>query len=202
MTRLLIAFDGSDRAAEAVLAAARLFPGAEAIVLSVANDPWDLDPVPVTTLTLAGRAIPPARRSGTSTARGIAQRGCDLAQDAGLDAEPVSLPGGRAAVQICRAARRHDVDAIACGTHGHSSPRRGVAGSTAIAVMHQAGQPVLVVPLDAPAGDRDRGCRLRRLRREPRRRSHRAAPLRGPPGGRRPRRCRFRDRERGRRARS
>jgi hypothetical protein len=58
MTRLLIAFDGSDRAAEAVLAAARLFPGAEAIVLSVANDPWDLDPVPVTTLTLAGRSRP------------------------------------------------------------------------------------------------------------------------------------------------
>ena len=115
MTWLLIAYDGSDRATQAVLAAGQLFPGAHAIVLSVAHDPWDPEPAPVTTSTLAGRAVVPARRAGTSTARAIAQRGCDVAIAAGLAAEPVSLAGGRPAIQICRAARHHDVDLIVCG---------------------------------------------------------------------------------------
>ena len=70
----------------------------------------------MTTLTLARRASVPARRAGTSTARAIAQRGCDIATAAGLDAEPVPLAGGRPAIQICRAARRHEVDLIVCGT--------------------------------------------------------------------------------------
>jgi nucleotide-binding universal stress UspA family protein len=152
MTWLLIAYDGSDRATQALQAAGRLFPGARAIVLSVAHDPWDPEPAPATTLTLAGRASVPARRAGTSTARAIAQRGCDFATAAGLDAEPVPLAGGRPAIQICRAARRHDVDLIVCGTHGHSPSKRAVLGSTAAAVVHRARQPVLVVPEAAASG--------------------------------------------------
>lgn len=145
MTRLLIAFDGSDRAAESVLAAGRLFPGARAVVLSVANDPWYVEPAPSTALTLAGPAIPPAQRSGTSAARAIAERGCDLAEAAGLDAEAIGLPGERPAHEIHRAALRHGVDAIICGTHAKASGRR-LLGSTALAVLRHARQPVLVVP--------------------------------------------------------
>jgi nucleotide-binding universal stress UspA family protein len=146
MTWVLIGYDGSDRAAEAVLAAGRLFPGARAVVLSVAHDPWAPEPPPRTTLTLAGPLVTTERRTGLSTARAIAQRGCDLAAAAGLEAEPVALGGGRPANQICRAARRHDVAAIVCGTHGHSEHRRAVTGSTATAVIHHADRPVLVVP--------------------------------------------------------
>jgi nucleotide-binding universal stress UspA family protein len=150
MTWLLIGYDGSERAAEAVLAAGRMFPGARAIVLSVAHDPWDLEPPPRTTPTLAGPLVATERRNGLSTARAIAQRGCDIAAAAGLDAEPVPLAGGRPAIQICRAARRHDVAAIVCGTHGHSEHRRAVTGSTAAAVIHHADRPVLVVPSGTP----------------------------------------------------
>lgn len=151
MTWLLIAYDGSERATHALLAAGRLFPGARAIVLSVADD-RDPEPAPVTTLTLAGRAVVPARRSRTSTARAIAQRGCDFATAAGLDAEPVALAGGRPAIQLSRAARHHDVDLIVCGAHGHSPSKRSLMGSTAAAVVHHARQPVLVVPEDAMTG--------------------------------------------------
>jgi nucleotide-binding universal stress UspA family protein len=149
MTSLLIAYDGSHRAAEATVVAARLFPGARAIVLSVAHDPWDPEPAALTTLTLAGPAVTPARRGGTSTARAIAQRGCDRAGRAGLSTELLALAGGRPAIKICRAARRHDVDLIVCGTHGHTAHRRSFLGSTAMAVMHHAQQPVLVVPEEA-----------------------------------------------------
>jgi nucleotide-binding universal stress UspA family protein len=155
MTWLLLAYDGSDPASRAVLAAGRLFPGAHAIVLSVAHDPWDPHPAPTPALSFAGPAVGRVERSGSSPARAIAQRGCDLAGSVGLDAEPVALPGGRPARQLCRAARRHDVDAIVCGTHAGASSRPAFLGSTATEVLHHARQPVLVVPpieigLDGP----------------------------------------------------
>lgn len=121
-------------------------------MLSVAHDPWNLEPAPLPSLALAGPAVTPTRRAGTSTARAIVQRGCDLADRAGLDAEPLPLAGGRPAIEICRAARRHDVDAIVCGTHGHSAHRRSFLGSTAMAVMHHAPRPLLVVPENATTG--------------------------------------------------
>lgn len=155
MTWLLLAFDGSYRAAEAVRTAGRLFPGARAIVLSVAHDPWDPEPARAGTLTLAGPAVGRLERGGTATARATAQRGCRLAGAAGLDAEPLALEGGRPARQICRAARTHDVDVIVCGPHAGSSSAPALLGSTATNVLHHARRPVLVVPrsggsLDGP----------------------------------------------------
>jgi nucleotide-binding universal stress UspA family protein len=84
---------------------------------------------------------------GEDLARRVASDGADLARDAGLDAEPLSLRGsGRVWRNILKVARKHDASLIVIGRRGISALELKILGSVANAVVHHADRPVLLVP--------------------------------------------------------
>lgn len=143
---VLICFDGSEEAAEAIRRAGALLPGREALVLSVAipaKDEAPLDPVS----DLVGRLSGIYREwdeAVAELAEQQARRGCELATEAGLDAHPMTARG-KAAPTILRIAEEHDVAVIVLSAGRHTA-LGGLLGSVATRVVHGAERPVLVVP--------------------------------------------------------
>jgi nucleotide-binding universal stress UspA family protein len=156
--RLLIAFDGSAAAEAAVRAAAGLFPGARATVLTIHEPPVG----PATTFRVGGGLMPPAlveqnltelERELTTEAEAAATEGVRLAESAGLSAEPAVAAGKQQPWRpILEAAAERDADLVVCGTRGQGAVARSVLGSTSSSLLHHADRAVLVVPAaDAPA---------------------------------------------------
>src|SRR5918998_1583519 len=156
--RILIAYDGSDDAAAAIAAAARLLPGVTAIVVYVRAQP-----LTVGEATLARAALPETviadaverhERAVAEAAQATAERGAATAQAAGLPATAVVRTAGAPWHGLCAAAEEHEADLIACGSRGQGGISRAVLGSTSTSLLHHAPVPVLVLPR---AGDRPEG---------------------------------------------
>jgi nucleotide-binding universal stress UspA family protein len=146
MKPVLVCFDGSEDAAAAIRYAGELFPGRDALVLSVATlakDEVPLDPIS----DLAGRfsgLYADWDEAVAELAERQARRGCELATEAGLLARPLAA-SGKPAATILRTASEHDAFAIVLGSGAHT--RLGSAfGSVVARVVHGADRPVLVVP--------------------------------------------------------
>lgn len=154
---VLIAYDGSDVADDAVDAAAELLPGARARILTA----WE-------TPVYWGAALGPDQLIGPlidveadvhDTAVTICERGVVRAHERGLDPVALPLPCERGiGTTIIDASHSGDTDLVVLGTHGHSPFSRAMLGTTAHFVVQHADLPVLVVPLSAdvqqPARDR------------------------------------------------
>jgi nucleotide-binding universal stress UspA family protein len=155
--RLLIAYDDSNGSADAVRAAARLFGGAETIVLHVRPESATLDDAAVARAVLPDpvitRAIGEHERALQSRAEERAERGRRLAEAAGLRA----AAGVRAALSAWRAiaeeAARSDADVIVCGSRGQGQLARALLGSTSTSLLHHADRPLLIVPPGDAGGD-------------------------------------------------
>ena len=156
--RLLIAFDGSAAAEAAVRAAAALFPGARATVLTIH------EPVvgPVTAFRAGGALMSPElveqsiaelERELVGEAKAAAAEGARLAETIGLVAEPVVAPGERQPWEpLLSAAAEEGADVVVCGTRGRGAVARSVLGSTSSSLLHHAERAVLIVPeAEAPA---------------------------------------------------
>jgi nucleotide-binding universal stress UspA family protein len=146
---VLVCFDGSEGAAGAVRHAGALFPGREAIVLSVAvpaKDELPLDPMSDFVGRLSG-----LYRDWDEVCADLAERhardGCQLATDAGLHAEPQTAVG-KPAPTILRVAEERDAAVIVLGTGTHTT-LGGLLGSVAARVVHYSKRPVVVIPADA-----------------------------------------------------
>lgn len=142
--QLLIAYDGSEQAAEAIAFAARTFGrGARAVVL-FAWEPALLGAVSVG----APIAIPEEElEHEEQVAQRIAEDGADKARAAGLEAEAEAVETVTSAWRtIVDAADRHHPDIIVMGTRGLSGVRALVLGSVSHGVAQHATQPVLIVP--------------------------------------------------------
>ena len=115
-----LGWDGSDGSCAAARAAGALFPDRDIVAISVGADPGGPPPV-----TEGGRAP----KSVTV-------------------AEPPAAPGrGRAIARaLVDAGRRHGAGVVVVGSRGRSALRELLLGSTALAVLHHAHLPVLVVP--------------------------------------------------------
>jgi nucleotide-binding universal stress UspA family protein len=143
---LLVCYDGSEEATEAIRRAGALMPGREAIVLSVAipaKDELPLDPVG----DLVGRLSGLYRdwdEAVAELAEQQALRGCKLAGESRLQARPLTAVG-KAAPTILRIAEAEDVALIVLGAGRHTAIG-GLLGSVAARVVHQATRPVLVIP--------------------------------------------------------
>jgi nucleotide-binding universal stress UspA family protein len=143
---LLLCFDGSEEAADAIRTAGRLLAGREALVLTVAvpaRHELPLDPLG----DLAGRLSGLYREwddAAAEVADREARRGCEIAVDAGLDARPL-IACDKAAVAILRVAQEHDASAIVLGAGRHGAIE-GLLGSVSARVAHRADRPVLVIP--------------------------------------------------------
>jgi nucleotide-binding universal stress UspA family protein len=142
--QLLIAYDGSEQAAEAIAFAGRTFGhGARAVVLFA----WE--PALLGAVTLgAPTAIPDGEiEHEEQVAQRVAEDGAEKARAAGLEAEAEAVETVSAAWRtIVEAADRHHPDLIVMGTRGLSGVRSLVLGSVSHGVAQHATQPVLIVP--------------------------------------------------------
>ena len=161
-SKIVIAFDGSAVAGTAVRAAAALFPGARATVLTVHEAGIGAERV----LRVGGGLMPPdvVRRAITGleqeiieAARSVATAGVGLCEEAGLLAEPAVVSAdGQAWKPILRVADKQRAEVVVCGSRGRGAVTRSVLGSTSSSLLHHADGAVLVVPgageeLDGPA---------------------------------------------------
>jgi nucleotide-binding universal stress UspA family protein len=142
---VLLCFDGSEVAAEAIRRAGELLPGRAALVLTVST-PAELE-LPIAPIgDLVGR-VSGLYREWNEIANEVAEEhahnGCRLAAEAGLDARPLTV-AGKPADTILRVADSHDAALIVLG-----AARRGALerlGSVSTRVVRQATRPVLVIP--------------------------------------------------------
>jgi nucleotide-binding universal stress UspA family protein len=155
---ILLAYDGSDHAKEAIRRAAALMLGRRAVVLSV----WqslgalllygDTGTMPVALADARQELDEEDRRNGER----IAAEGAELARAAGLDAAPEAVEGpARVWPKLIEAAQRHGAAPIVVGARGLSGVKSALLGSVSQGVLHHAHVPVLVVPPAREGGPRE-----------------------------------------------
>jgi nucleotide-binding universal stress UspA family protein len=146
---LLVAYDGSDDARNAIAVAARLMHGARCTVLT-AWQPF-LD---VVTRASGGFGIvgevddtEEIDRRSEQAAQHTAEEGAALANDAGRDATARAAPrSGNAASVLLAEAQELQASLIVMGSRGLSGVRSLVLGSVSHAVLNHSDRPVLIVP--------------------------------------------------------
>jgi nucleotide-binding universal stress UspA family protein len=157
--QILIGYDGSDAARQAIREAAELFDSRPALVVTV----WEAG------LAYLAAAMPAADMGGLPAAasvgfeeadeiddaahahaRRVAQEGAELAKSFGLSAEALAAAEyeGDEAEAILRVARKRNVAAIVVGSRGLTGLRARLEGSTSQAVLKHARCPVVVVHHD------------------------------------------------------
>ena len=154
---LLLCYDGSEQATEAIRFAAALFPrGTQASVLYV----WESAAVPLS--GGYGPLVMPPIPDDQEAARAasVAEAGAEEARALGLDAEARSEEAQASAWQTIVDVADGEVDMIIMGTRGLSGLRSLLLGSCAHHVVQHARCPVLVVP------DAELGSARRRVARE------------------------------------
>lgn len=144
---VLIAYDGSERAASAIdLAAAQLSGQRDALVVCVWQ-PADVGFTPVGTEPFDADQASEVRRAAERTAA----RGAALARAAGFTAHSVAVEAAPTWQGIVETAKKHTASMIVIGPHRRSGLLGHLQGSVAAAVVAHATTPVLVVPEGAPA---------------------------------------------------
>jgi len=146
---ILIGYDGSSDAQAAIEGAARLMPGAEAVVLTV-YEPFE----DVIARSAAGFDLAPVGvdfveidRQYERNASARAAEGAERAGAAGLRARPrTHKRQASIAAAILTEAAELEADAIVLGTRGLSGLKSALLGSVSHAVLQHADRPVIVVP--------------------------------------------------------
>ncbi len=141
---LLLCFDGSDCARQAIAHAGELFPGRAALVATVwqpaaalGTFAWSVTMGPVEELD----------RMSASAGDETAGEGLAAARDAGFRAESVAVDAkGPVWKTIVELARTHDAAVIVMGSRGLSGAESMLLGSVSSRVLHHADRPVLVIP--------------------------------------------------------
>lgn len=145
--RLLIGYDGSADARNAIEAAARAIDTGTALVITV----WQVIAPAEAVSPLAAGVPPPAVDPSTSerVALSKAREGADLARAAGFASQFGIRTGsgaGEIAEALLDAADTWNADLVVVGRRDMSRLREIVIGSVSDAVVRGAARPVLVVP--------------------------------------------------------
>jgi nucleotide-binding universal stress UspA family protein len=135
VTRILIAYDGSDESRRALRSASRLVAGDVVSVISVAPA---LIEAPRTADFTDPTSEPAVHRTQLEEARAI------VAETSGVEPETIEAVGNPAA-EIIAAAEARDVELIVIGRHGQHTVARFLMGSVADRVVRHATCDVLVV---------------------------------------------------------
>jgi nucleotide-binding universal stress UspA family protein len=146
---ILIGYDGSDEAENAINRASELLAPRRAIVTFV----WDslselLLHTDLDNLTGTMReAAEELDAEDAQEAEQIARRGGELAEQAGFDAIPTVARGRpRAWPTLLALAEDHSADAIVVGSRGLGNVKSALLGSVSSGVLDHAHRPVLIVP--------------------------------------------------------
>lgn len=147
---ILLAYDGSPSAKHAIAQAARLLPGARAIVVFVMEP---VLPGPVADpFGVGGPMIDPEQvdeigRLVGANAEAVAADGAERARAAGLAAEPLAEASrGSTWSTILDVAAEREAELVVVGARGHSRVRSLLLGSVSNGIVHHARLPVLVLP--------------------------------------------------------
>jgi nucleotide-binding universal stress UspA family protein len=137
---ILIAYDGSDFAKEAIRQAGeQLADGRRAIVLTV----WE--PLATTGFVGAPTVLPEGLEEEIEgEARRVAEEGATLARAAGFDAEAAVEQGDPTWQRIVDAADEYDAGLVVMGSHGRTGISRVLLGSVAGTVAAHTQRPVLI----------------------------------------------------------
>jgi nucleotide-binding universal stress UspA family protein len=148
---ILIAYDGSAAARQAVADAARLLKARQTLVLTV----WEAALAYATVATTPDLSMVPTVDPATvlqvderlrRQADEVSREGADLARSLGLDAEPLAAAdAGDVARTILEVARERHAAAIVMGSRGLSGFRARLEGSASKSVLKHAECPVIVV---------------------------------------------------------
>jgi nucleotide-binding universal stress UspA family protein len=140
---LLLCYDGSDQANEAIDFAAALFPKSTRTTVLYA---WEPTALSVASGMVATVIPPDADEQDEARATRLAEAGAQHARDLGLDAEariePATASAWRTIVDVADA----DYDLIVMGTRGLTGVQSLLLGSTSHHVAQHAACPVLIVP--------------------------------------------------------
>jgi nucleotide-binding universal stress UspA family protein len=145
--RVLIGYDGSRSAVNAIEAAAALLPSATASVLNLWEPPFTSPELRHRVMERAANAEALGRlleSEGRAEAERLAGNGVKLARAAGWDAEPlVKRTFGGDGYQFARTAEEIDADLMVVGSRGTSGMRASM-GSVSELVVHVSPVPVVV----------------------------------------------------------
>ena len=156
---ILICYDGSEDARAAVARAAALFPAQAATVLTVWQpfihvvEHTGIGFGPMSTAPDAAAIDEASRRR----AEDLGRRGVELAEEAGLEAEPcVREEVGTTARTILGEAEQAGAQVIVMGSRGLTGLKSLLLGSVSHAVIQHADRTVVIVPSPAVAASRAR----------------------------------------------
>jgi nucleotide-binding universal stress UspA family protein len=151
---VVVGYDGSPSADQAVRAAGGLLTGRRARVVVVWKVGLGFELVELPTLSLG---LPPASldirtaleidQELAEKAQRLASRGTQLAAEAGFEADGVAIAEDlhvTVAESILRVARENDAQAVVVGVHGHGRISEAILGSTSRDVIRHAQCPVVV----------------------------------------------------------
>ncbi len=147
--RVLVGYDGSPSAVNAIEAAATLLPSATASILNLWEPPFTSPELRHRVMERAANAEALGQlveNEGHAEAERLARTGVKLAKADGWDAEPlVKRTYGGDGYAFARTAEAIDADLMVVGSRGMSGMRASM-GSVSELVVHVSPVPVLVVP--------------------------------------------------------
>ena len=155
---ILIAYDGSEHAKQAIRAAASLVSERDALVVTV----WSSTAVVASAARMGlsdaviAQGVERLDARARDEASGLAAEGSSLAQAEGLRAEPIeAVRTGTVATTIAALADDHQAGLVAVGSRGRSAVKSTFIGSVTYGLLHRTGRPVLVAR-DSPDVDPQR----------------------------------------------
>jgi nucleotide-binding universal stress UspA family protein len=143
---LILCYDGSEDARNAIQRAGGLFAGRRALVVTV----WQPGTIP-NSLGFTGETagmldLVELNRAAADQGGRLADEGVCIAQEAGLLAAPVAIEAaGPVWKTIVEIADRDDAATIVMGSRGLTGLRAMLMGSVSSAVVHHADRPTLIV---------------------------------------------------------
>lgn len=159
---LLIGYDGSEHAKDAIRTAGRFFAGRRALIAHAWMSPMEHSYAGSALLGTPSDEIHDVAQTladmFAARAADLLDEGTAIAREAGLEAEPLDLEWTHGAWRALEAAaREHDAAAIVAGCRGRGAVTSTVLGSVSSGLAHNATVPVLIVrrPSDRVRDGRD-----------------------------------------------
>jgi nucleotide-binding universal stress UspA family protein len=146
---LLLCYDGSGEATNAIERAAALFAGRRALVVTVWQPPRPVGSFASVTGAKVDTFAATDQRAAERVRR-VTLEGVRTASAAGLPPHPATVrTHGPVWTAILQIADRHDAATIVMGTRGRTAKHSTPVGSVSSAVVHHTARPALVVPRSA-----------------------------------------------------
>ena len=145
---LVIGYDGSDPAKHAIAEAGALFPGHQALIVSVYQSVARAAPAALGALPaeVVGEGAAKLDSAAREAAESLAREGAGLARDAGLEPHALAEVAGGSVWPVVRTlAEENEARAVVVGARGLSPLKELILGSTSSGLVNHCKRPVLVV---------------------------------------------------------